>query len=102
MRRFIFIALVVTAFAAPAAMAETLRGKVVHQDGRTPYANVAVTLTAGAKSGTVYSGGDGMFYLQNVAAGQYTLVVRSANETRKLQVVVAPRPYTDLAPVALQ
>ena len=102
MRRIIVLATLVLSLTASAALAETVRGKVVHPDGKTPYANVAVTLTTGAKAGTVYTGGDGMFYLQRVAPGQYTLTVKSPKATRRLEIVVTPRPYTDLAPVKLQ
>ena len=102
MRRILVLTLIALSAAASAAFAETVRGKVVHPDGRTPHANVSVTLTAGPKAGTVYTGGDGMFYLERVAPGTYTLTLKSKKETKRLEIVVAARPYTDLAPVRLQ
>lgn len=96
------IVLIIVMLAASSALAETVRGKVLHPDGKTPYANVTVTLTAGAKAGTVYTGGDGMFYLDRVAPGQYTLTLKTAKETRRLEIVVARRPYTDVAPVKMK
>lgn len=102
MRRTITLIVIITSLVASAAAAETLRGQVVHADGKTGYVNVAVTLDGGGKTGTVYTASDGMFYLQNVKPGEYTLSLRSANDAKAIKVVVAAKPYTDLPPVAMR
>ena len=88
---------------ASSAFAETLRGKVVYADGVTPYTNVAVALESPSvgRSGTVYTGSDGMFYLEKVPAGQYTMEVKTARETKTFKVVVQAQPYTDIPPVKM-
>jgi hypothetical protein len=103
MRRLVMLLTVILTLIASTTFAATVvRGKVVHTDGSTAYVNVVVTLAGGGRSGTVYTGADGMFYLENVNPGQYKLTLKTQRETRTVQVVAAPKPYTDLAPLKLQ
>lgn len=103
MRRYSIALVLITLLSlASTALADTVRGKVVYADGSTAYANVAVTLVTGAgRSGTVYTGSDGMFYLVRVPPGQYTIEVKSPREKKAIPVVVDAKPYTDVAPVAM-
>jgi hypothetical protein len=105
MRKTLSFLVILTAVSiASIAHAETVRGKIVYPDGVTPHVNVAVTLeSAGSgRSGTVYSGSDGMFYLENVPPGQYSMEIKSPNETRTVPVVVARKDVNDVAPVAVK
>lgn len=103
MNKRIAVALVVLIVTAGAAIAD-VRGKVVYPDGVTPYEKVAATLVSDSagRSGTVYSGNDGMFYLQNVPPGNYKLELKSARETKTFAISVKAQPVTDVAPVRMQ
>jgi hypothetical protein len=102
MRRTIAVLVVFLLFATASAHADTVRGKVVYADGVTAYPNVAVTLQNSAgRSGTAYTGSDGMFYLEQIPAGEYTMEVKTAKETKTLKISVQPQPYTDVAPVKM-
>jgi hypothetical protein len=89
----------VSAFASPT----TVRGRVVAADG-APYPSAAVTLKAasGAKTSTVYTDRDGMFYIVNVVPGAYTMVVRTSRSETAFRVSAQPRPYSDVPPVRVR
>jgi hypothetical protein len=61
---------------------------------------VSVTNTKYGRSSMVYSGADGMFYLYNIPAGQFTLEVWTAkNQALRFPINVYERPYTDINPI---
>jgi hypothetical protein len=104
MRRSILFVALITLFVASDSLGDTVRGKVVHPDGVTAHVNAAVTLESPAigRSGTAYTGNDGMFQLEKVPAGEYTMEIKTARETKRLRVVVEPKAYTDIAPVSIR
>ncbi len=93
--------------ACQTAHATDLRGRV---DGMHPYAGqpfpmngVRVDLWLMTPMGwqqvfTTFTGGDGMYYLQNIVPGQYTLQV---NGLMNYPIVVQPVHYQDLPPILL-
>lgn len=108
-RRGLLALLVVGALAAAlpsAAHAQTVRGRLVRQTpaGILPVANVRVTVTplqGGTSSAPAYSGPDGMFYLPNVAPGDYHLEIWVGQTPRRVAIRVSAREYVDVPPVAL-
>ena len=103
MRRTIFVTLIAL-FVTSAAFGDFVRGKVVHPDGVTAQVNAAVTLESPAigRSGTAYTGNDGMFQLENVPTGEYVMEIKTARATKRVRIVVEPKRYTDIAPVSIQ
>jgi hypothetical protein len=94
-----FIALAILSSLPAAALAATVRGKLIR--GRAPAAGIAVTVMSAQKVRTAaaYSGADGMYYIPNVRAGNYTLEVW-ANRNRPLTFPLQVRePRTDVNPV---
>ena len=101
MRARIVIAIVASLLLAAVAEA-TVRGQVMRRDTGQPYAGVQVTLSGAAgRSVPAYTDGQGMYYLQNVPPGAYTLEVRSKRQTVKLPVTVTREPYTNIARVSV-
>lgn len=98
MRRSMLFLTVILIAIAPAALAGTVRGKVIRADG-APHESAAVSLGSG--SSPVYTGRDGMFYIRNVQPGTYTVEVKSPRQTKKFRVTVQAAEYTDLAPIAV-
>jgi hypothetical protein len=96
--------IVITLFTlASAALADTVRGKVVYPDGSTPYANVAIKVTGAAGSSeTVFSGSDGLFQLENVPPGNYTMELKTRQETKNVPISVQKQAYTDLPLVKMK
>lgn len=101
MRRSMLFLTVILIAIAPAALAGTVRGKVIRADG-APHESAAVSLGSGSgNSSPVYTGRDGMFYIRNVQPGTYTVEVKSPRQTKKFRVTVQAAEYTDLAPIAV-
>lgn len=100
MRRTILFTLLTLAFAA-VANAATVRGKVTYGDGARPHPGVSVTLTSAATGATptVQTDDEGMFYLQNVPAGQYTMKMTTSKATASYNVTVTNAAYSDVPPV---
>jgi Carboxypeptidase regulatory-like domain len=98
------ITIIASLLLTAALSAETVRGKVVHPDGSTPHINVAVTLQngSGVRSGTVYTGNNGSFYLENVPPGNYTIEFKSRAETKKQSVRVPEGGVADVPPVKVK
>ena len=102
MRKLVIIAIVASLLIAAAAEA-TVRGQVVRRDNGQPYAGVQITLAAGAnRSVPAYTDAQGMFYLQNVPAGAYTMEVRSKRQTVNVPVRVTREPYTNVSRVTIE
>jgi hypothetical protein len=99
MRRTILLTLLVFAIAT-AADAATVRGKVTYSDAR-PHPGVSITLTSAATGATptVRTDEEGMFYLQNVPAGQYTMEVTTSKGKSTYRVTVTADAYSDVPPV---
>lgn len=91
----VFLLVTISAFAQPAT---NVRGRVLASDGKTPYASVAVTL---GNNRTVYTDRQGMFRVNGVAPGAYTLVIATSRGKRTFNVTAQPREFTDLAPVSV-
>ena len=99
MRRTILFTLFLLVVAT-AANGATVRGRITYGDGNRPHAGVSVTLTsAAATTPTVLTDNDGMFYVQNVPAGQYTMKVATSKTTATYNVTVTNAAYSDVPPV---
>jgi hypothetical protein len=86
-----------TAFAAT-----NVRGRVVAADRTTPYPSVSVSLLDGNGQGpTVYTDRQGMFRINTVAPGSYSLRVTTPRSTKTFPVTAQRQEYTDLAPVSV-
>ena len=102
MKRQLFVLTLLLAAFAPSAQAAHVRGRVYAGDGATPYPSVSVALLdANGKGPTVYTDHQGMFRIDNVAPGSYSLVVVTPRSRRSYGVAVQPREFTDLAPVTV-
>lgn len=84
----------------------TVRGMLFREDqrrNRYPAPGIPVRLNHPhyGPSGFVYSGNDGMYYLQNIGAGVYTLeVMIGKDQFLRFQInVYGDRPYTDIEPI---
>jgi hypothetical protein len=93
--------------AAPVvAQQVTLRGRIVRVGPYGPYPAIGVAVTVNSpslgRSGTAYSGSDGMYYLY-VPPGPYTLEVWPLLGAPPVafSIVVPGTPYFDIAPVQL-
>ena len=103
MRQRIAVLVITLCTYASAAFADTVRGKVVHPDGSTPYANVAIKVTGAAgASEVVYSGSDGLFQLENVPPGNYTMELTTRQEKKNIPISVKKQAYTDLPLVKMK
>lgn len=84
------------------AAATNVRGRVVGADGATPYPSVSVTLlTDDTKGPTVYTDRQGMFRIDGVAPGSYSLQVTTPRTTKTFKVTAQAREFTDIAPVSV-
>jgi len=102
MRRSMLLLFVLLMVFAPAALAATVRGKIVQANG-SAYANVPVTLRTDSRAATsTYSDRDGMFRFANVPPGAYVIEVKTANETRSFRVQIRNVAYEDLAPIRVK
>jgi hypothetical protein len=83
--------------------AETnVRGRIVAGDGATPYPSVSVALlNAQGQGPTVYTDRQGMFRINAVAPGSYTLRVTTPRSKKTFNVTAERKEYTDLAPVSV-
>ncbi len=82
--------------------ASVVRGKVLHNGQPRPGVAVAVHGGSIGQSNPVRSGSDGLFVLQNVPAGQYTLQVWPASGAQPLTFrIQVKEPQTDVFPVNL-
>lgn len=84
----------ISAFAQPVT---NVRGRVLASNGK-PYPSVAVTL---GNNPTVYTDRNGMFRVNNVAPGAYTLVVATSRGKSTFRVTAQPREFTDFPPVSV-
>ena len=94
---------ILTLFVALAANAATVRGKIVREDGSVAR-GAAVTLDhpQRGRSATAYVDAEGMFYLQNVPAGDYTMEVQTQNGKVTFRITVLNQEYSDVAPVTVK
>ena len=84
------------------AAATNVRGRVVGADGATPYPSVSVTLlTADTEGPTVYTDRQGMFRIDGVAPGAYSLKVTTPRATKTFRVTADAKEFTDIAPVSV-
>ena len=82
--------------------ASVVRGKVVHNGQPRPGITVALRGGSIGQSNPVRSGGDGLFVLQNIPAGQYTLQVwPGAGAQPMIFTIQVKEPQTDVFPVNL-
>ena len=87
---------------AAMAGATNVRGRVVGADGATPYPSVSVSLVNAAGRGpVVYTDRQGMFRINSVAPGAYSLKVTTPRTTKTFRVTAQPKEYTDLTPVSV-
>lgn len=87
--------LAISVYAQPTT---NVRGRVLAADGKTPYASVAVTL---GKNPTVYTDQAGMFRVNGVAPGAYTLVIATSRGKSAFNVTAEAKEFTDIAPVSV-
>jgi len=91
----------------PISAASIVRGQLFRlgpEGQRFPASSIAVRLVNQNRgpSGFAYTGSDGMYYLYNIPADNYTLEVwlsQDPNRRLKVNVRVDDRPYTDVAPM---
>jgi hypothetical protein len=86
--------------------AATVRGRLVRMSNRAPVVGVAVTLYSQTRgrSNAVYSGPDGMYYM-NATQGTYYLEIWVSRDPRVRPLVYTiqvSEPYTDIAEIPLQ
>ncbi len=95
--------LLLTLLVAAAANAATVRGKIIRADGSVAR-GAAVTLDhpQRGRSATAYSDAEGMFYLPNVPAGDYTMEVQTPNDKAAFRITVLNQEYSDVAPVKVK
>jgi len=85
----------------------TVRGQILHMgpDGRWyPAPGLAVTLYSRTfgQSLPAYTGPDGMYYIYNVALGDYTLEVWVRRDSPLIyRIAVWNMPYNDIRPIEL-
>jgi hypothetical protein len=93
------ILLIVAGVVADAA---TVRGRVVFPNGN-PAAGVAVTVNHPqyGRSPPAFSGPDGMYYLNGIPPGNYTLEVWTSNQSFISIIITVYEPVTDVAPVVV-
>ncbi len=82
------------------AFAATVRGQLACAGGKSLATGVAVTLYSQQKVRTVpaFTGGDGMYYFNNIAAGAYTLEVwlsKNGTTPSVTYQMVVKEPSTD-------
>ena len=100
----LFVIGVVTVAAAEAG---TVRGRLVRRNprGEFPAQGIPVTVfrTDIGRSGTAYSGPDGMYYLYNTPPGNYWLEVWVYPNSRPLvfTIVVTNLAFSDIAPIVV-
>ena len=88
--------------AAASAHAASIRGQVVHQNGK-PAAGTAVTVSdhKDFRSARASVGSDGMYYLANIPAGQYYLEVWVNPQQPLVYQVTVAEPNTDMPRVTV-
>ena len=87
---FLLTLIAAAAYAAPT----TVRGTVVTSDGATRYPDVEVTVVG--KGETVYTDGQGEFYIRNLAPGDYVIRVKTSRSETTHRIVALPQPVTDV------
>lgn len=98
--RFMALSVALSSAGSMIAVAATVRGQLVCQDGKTPATGIAVTLNNAqtGRSSPAFTGGSGMYYLTS-PAGQYTLEIwlskQSKTPTASYPVTVK-EPQTDV------
>ena len=96
------LALALLLMANTALAATNVRGRVLAGDGTTPYPSVSVSLLdANGNGPTVYTDRQGMFRINAVAPGSYSLRVTTPRSARTFPVAAQPKEYTDLEPVSV-
>ncbi|HUB52542.1 MAG TPA: carboxypeptidase-like regulatory domain-containing protein [Terracidiphilus sp.] len=90
------------ALAAVSAHAASVRGQVMHQNGK-PAGEIAVTISdhKDFRSSPAKVGSDGMYYLANIPAGQYYLEVWVNPKTPQVYQVTVSEPNTDMPRVTV-
>jgi hypothetical protein len=91
---------------SPAVEASTVRGQVYRliKDKQVPANGIAVRLNHAKKgpSSYSYSNSEGMYYLYNIPADQYTLEVTAGPKNiLKFAIKVQDKQYTDIAPIKI-
>ena len=105
--RALLTLLVIGVVTVAAAEAGTVRGRLVRRNpqGEFPAQGIPVTVfrTDIGRSGSAYSGPDGMYYLYNIPPGNYWLEVWVYPNTPPMvfTIVVTDRPFSDIAPIVV-
>jgi hypothetical protein len=96
MKTRVLFALLLTLFAAAAAFASPtiIRGTVVTPDGATRYPDVEVTVVG--KDQTVYTDGQGEFYIRNLEPGEYDIRVKTSRSETTHRITALAQPVTDV------
>lgn len=87
--------------------AATVRGRVDHISAnhqRTVMAGIAVTVfrAGSGRSAPIYTDRNGMYYLQNIPAGTYSLEIWVYGRSQPLVYRIhVNEPYTDIPPVTM-
>lgn len=96
------LAILLFVLTASSAGAATVRGSIVHQSGQPGrYIAVRVAPAQGEPSAFVYSGGDGWYYLNGVAPGNYTLEVWVSEKEVVRTAISVQEPATEAPKVQI-
>ena len=104
-RKMILVFVMLLAHSA-LSLAATIRGRLVCNGGQSPAIGIAVTVFNAqiGRSAPFFTGGDGMYYLNGIPAGQYTLEIwlyrQSPTPTNAYHINVF-EPMTDIPPIFL-
>ena len=108
MKAIKYLLLLVVVFFPALSLATDLRGRVdaVHSYSNAPFpargiqVQLFLETPGGPKLVADYAtGGDGMYYLKDVAPGKYTLVV---NNNLRFPITVSDTRFQDIAPVLIR
>jgi len=95
MKARILFALLLTLIAASAYAGPTIvRGTVVTSDGATRYPDVEVTVVG--KGQTVYTDGQGEFFIRDLAPGEYEIRLKTSRSETTHRIKALPQPVTDV------
>lgn len=105
--RAVLTLFVLCVFTVAAAEAGTVRGRLVRRTprGEFPAQGIPVTVFRSdlGRSGTAYTGPDGMYYLYNVPPGNYALELWVYPNSRPMvfSIVVSTQAFSDIAPIVV-
>lgn len=88
------------------SLAAEVRGQLLCSGGKSPATGIAVTVSSkqGKRSAPFFTGGNGMYYLNGIPAGQNTLEVwlsKGSNAPTNTYPIQVSEPSTDIQPITV-